>query len=135
MSGRPGSGQRPIGTAAGGVPPGTSARPGSGRRPPGTGRLKTGVMPLTRNTLSHYFHYLLLTLFLSLSLLPSLCLGVATGAGTQAATGFALNASVNVSDRPVTGQGMMGMKLHGQGGGGNHRPYHLYSLLSSSDSA
>lgn len=39
-------------------------------------------------------------------------LGVApSGPGTQAAQGFALTASVNVSDRPVTGQGVMGMKV------------------------
>ena len=39
-------------------------------------------------------------------------LGVApSGPGTQAAQGFALSASVNVSDRPVTGQGVMGMKV------------------------
>lgn len=38
--------------------------------------------------------------------------GVApSGPGTQAAQGFALSASVNVSDRPVTGQGVMGMKV------------------------
>jgi hypothetical protein len=33
-----------------------------------------------------------------------------TGPGTIAAGGIALQTSVNVSDRPVTGQGMMGMK-------------------------
>lgn len=38
--------------------------------------------------------------------------GVApSGPGTQAAQGYALSASVNVSDRPVTGQGVMGMKV------------------------
>ena len=31
--------------------------------------------------------------------------------------GVALNASINVSDRPVTGQGVMGMKAQGQGAG------------------
>ena len=44
-------------------------------------------------------------------------LGVATGAVTQAATGISLNASINVSDRPVTGQGVMGMKSLGQSSG------------------
>eukprot|EP01031_Cornospumella_fuschlensis_P026278 gene26278-31744_t len=40
--------------------------------------------------------------------------GVApTGPGTQAAQGIALSANVNVSDRPVTGHGMMGMKTQG----------------------
>ena len=37
------------------------------------------------------------------------------GRGTQAAVGVSLNASVNVSDRPVTSQGMMGMKSGVQG--------------------
>jgi len=37
--------------------------------------------------------------------------GVAvSGPGTQAAQGIALQTQVQVSDRPVTGQGMMGMK-------------------------
>lgn len=40
-----------------------------------------------------------------------------SGAGTQAAQGLALNASVNVSDRPVTGQGVKGMKVQGQNTG------------------
>jgi hypothetical protein len=35
----------------------------------------------------------------------------------QAAQGVSLNASVNVSDRPVTGQGVMGMKTGAQGQG------------------
>lgn len=44
--------------------------------------------------------------------------GVApSGPGTQAAQGLALSASVNVSDRPVTGHGMMGMKTQGQNQG------------------
>jgi hypothetical protein len=44
--------------------------------------------------------------------------GVApTGAGTQAATGISLAASINVSDRPVTGQGVMGMKTQALGAG------------------
>ena len=33
-----------------------------------------------------------------------------SGPGTQAAQGVALNVSVNVADRPMTGQGVMGMK-------------------------
>jgi hypothetical protein len=44
--------------------------------------------------------------------------GVApSGPGTQAAQGFALNASVNLSERPVTGQGVMGIKAQGHGAG------------------
>ncbi len=42
----------------------------------------------------------------------------ASGAGTQAAQGISINASVNVSDRPVTGQGVMGMKTQGGIGSG-----------------
>ena len=41
--------------------------------------------------------------------------GVASGPGTQAAQGIAINTNVNVSDRPVTGQGMMGMRTAGPG--------------------
>lgn len=40
-----------------------------------------------------------------------------SGAGTQAAQGLALNANVNVADRPMTGHGVMGMKTAGQGTG------------------
>lgn len=44
--------------------------------------------------------------------------GVAqSGPGTVAAGGIALQTSVNVSDRPVTGQGMMGMKSKGLNNG------------------
>jgi hypothetical protein len=44
--------------------------------------------------------------------------GVApTGPGTQAAQGIALSASINVSDRPMTGHGVMGMKVQGQNQG------------------
>mmetsp|Transcript_3790 Transcript_3790/g.5884 ORF Transcript_3790/g.5884 Transcript_3790/m.5884 type:complete len:604 (-) Transcript_3790:235-2046(-) len=44
--------------------------------------------------------------------------GVApTGPGMQAAQGVSLSANINVSDRPVTGQGVMGMKTQGQGPG------------------
>ncbi len=43
--------------------------------------------------------------------------GVApSGPGTQAAQGVALSASINVQDRPVTGQGVMGMKVQGSQG-------------------
>ena len=35
----------------------------------------------------------------------------------QAAQGVSLNASINVSDRPMTGQGVMGMKTQSQGPG------------------
>ena len=41
---------------------------------------------------------------------------VASGPGTQAAQGVALAASINVSDRPVTGQGVMGMRAQGMSG-------------------
>jgi TolA-binding protein len=44
--------------------------------------------------------------------------GVAqTGPGMQAAQGVSLSASINVSDRPMTGQGVMGMKTQSQGPG------------------
>jgi len=44
--------------------------------------------------------------------------GVApSGAGLEAAQGVALSASVNVSDRPVTGQGVKGMQAQGAGTG------------------
>jgi intraflagellar transport protein 74 len=39
------------------------------------------------------------------------------GRGTEAAVGVSLNANINVSDRPVTGQGMMGMKAQTQSQG------------------
>ena len=41
----------------------------------------------------------------------------ASGPGMQAAQGVALNASINVSDRPMTGQGVMGMRTQAQGPG------------------
>ena len=45
---------------------------------------------------------------------PRLRTGAApSGHGTQAAQGFAINAAVNVSERPVTGQGVKGMKAQG----------------------
>ena len=40
-----------------------------------------------------------------------------SGPGTQAAQGFAINAAINVMDRPVTGQGVMGMKGMTSSGG------------------
>jgi intraflagellar transport protein 74 len=40
-----------------------------------------------------------------------------TGPGMQAAQGVSLTASINVSDRPVTGQGMMGMQTQANGPG------------------
>jgi intraflagellar transport protein 74 len=40
-----------------------------------------------------------------------------TGPGMQAAQGVSLTASINVSDRPVTGQGVMGMKTQANGPG------------------
>ena len=39
-----------------------------------------------------------------------------SGPGTQAAQGVALAASINVVDRPMTGQGVMGMRSQGQSG-------------------
>lgn len=73
-------------------PPGSSggAPPGTGLRP-GSGRKAPGTARLRT--------------------------GVApSGPGTQAAQGIALNASINVQDRPVTGQGVMGMKVQGNQG-------------------
>jgi hypothetical protein len=44
--------------------------------------------------------------------------GVApSGPGTLAGQGAALNASINVADRPVTGQGVKGMQAQSSGGG------------------
>ena len=72
---------------SGGQPPGTGFRPGSG-----IGRKPPGTGRLRT--------------------------GVApSGPGTQAAQGVALSASISVLDRPVTGQGVMGMKTVGQGTG------------------
>jgi intraflagellar transport protein 74 len=42
--------------------------------------------------------------------------GFAAGPGTEAATGVAISANVNVTDRPMTGQGVKGMKVQGGGG-------------------
>jgi intraflagellar transport protein 74 len=67
------------------------APPGTGIRP-GSGRKPPGTGSRLRTGIS-----------------PS-------GPGTQAAQGLALNASVNVMDRPMTGQGVMGMKMQGNGG-------------------
>ena len=39
-----------------------------------------------------------------------------SGPGTQAAQGVALAASINVADRPMTGQGVMGMRAQGVSG-------------------
>ena len=72
----------------GGAPPGTGMRPGSGV----AGRKPPGTARLRTG------------------MAPS-------GPGTQAAQGVALSASINVMDRPVTGQGVMGMKTQGQGMG------------------
>jgi hypothetical protein len=72
---------------SGGMPPGTGLRPGSG-----IGRKPPGTGRLRT--------------------------GVApSGPGTQAAQGVALSASISVLDRPVTGQGVMGMKTQGLGTG------------------
>mmetsp|Transcript_8599 Transcript_8599/g.9120 ORF Transcript_8599/g.9120 Transcript_8599/m.9120 type:complete len:597 (+) Transcript_8599:66-1856(+) len=78
---------RGIGTSSG-APPGTS---GGGIRP-GSGRKPPQTARLRT--------------------------GVAqTGPGMQAAQGVSLSASINVSDRPMTGQGVMGMKTQSQGPG------------------
>ena len=75
-----------LGTSSGLAPPGTGMRPGSG-----IGRKPPGTANRLRT-------------------------GVApSGAGNIAAQGVALSASINVLDRPVTGQGVMGMKTQGQG--------------------
>ncbi|KAG7395150.1 Intraflagellar transport protein 74 [Phytophthora boehmeriae] len=116
MSGRPGtsSGQRP-GTGAGGGPNGPapvgglpSARPGTGQNlnpitaRPGTGQRgmlgsSAGGRPLTGR------------------------LGtgqqVPATPGQTAGYGISLNTEVNVSDRPVTQQGMMGMRVGSAGPG------------------
>ena len=82
-----GGGGAPPGTS-GGAPPGTGFRPGSGIG----GRKPPGTARLRT--------------------------GVApSGPGTQAAQGVALNASININERPMTGQGVMGMKTAGQGMG------------------
>ena len=72
---------------SGGQPPGTGLRPGSG-----IGRKPPGTGRLRTG-------------------------GAPSGPGTQAAQGVALSASISVLDRPVTGQGVMGMKTQGQGTG------------------
>jgi hypothetical protein len=53
-----------------------------------------------------------------------------SGPGTQAAQGVALNMSVNVTDRPMTGQGVMGMKTAGSGGRLVEDSAHYVGLLS-----
>jgi len=70
--------------------PGTASgqAPGTGSIRPGSGRRPIGTASRLRT-------------------------GASTGPGTQAAQGIALSTTVNVSDRPVTGQGMMGMKQTG----------------------
>ena len=73
-----------------GAPPGSSggAPPGTGIRP-GSGRKPPGTASRLRTGAA-----------------PS-------GPGTEAGQGFALAASVNVMERPVTGQGVMGMRSQG----------------------
>ena len=83
---------RPNSRGFSGNPPGSSggAPPGTGIRP-GSGRKPPGTGRLRTGA-------------------------AASSAGTQAAQGVALSASINVHDRPVTGQGVMGMKTQGGGG-------------------
>jgi DNA repair exonuclease SbcCD ATPase subunit len=47
----------------------------------------------------------------------------------EAAQGYALNAAVNVSDRPVTGQGVMGMKAQNNNAGRIHDSGYYVGLL------
>lgn len=88
---------RPVsrGTTGMGKPPG-SAMGGMGGIPPGTGmaRPSSGRLATAR---------------LRTGAAPS-------GPGTQAAQGLSLNVNVNVADRPVTGQGVVGMKNQGSAG-------------------
>ena len=84
---RPGSRGGNMPGTSGGMPPGTGLRPGSGMS-----RKPPGTGRLRT--------------------------GVApSGPGTEAAQGVALSASISVLDRPVTGQGVMGMKSQGLGTG------------------
>lgn len=78
---------RPGSRGSGEAPPGTGARPGSGAV-----RRPPGTGRLRTGA-------------------------APAGAGTQAGQGVALSTSINVSDRPLTGQGVMGMKtaMNGQG--------------------
>lgn len=77
----------------GNVAPGTASGqpPGTGGIRPGSGRRPPGTSSRLRTGM------------------------VNTGPGMEAAQGVALSASINVSDRPVTGQGLMGMKVQGGG--------------------
>jgi hypothetical protein len=78
---------------------GTSAAPGTASGPPGTGGVRpgSGRRPPATSRLRTGM--------------------VNTGPGMQAGQGLALNASINVADRPVTGQGVMGMKVQASGTG------------------
>lgn len=71
----------------------------SGGAPPGTGMVRPGSGMRNIGTAR-----------LRTGMAPS-------GPGTQAAQGIALSANVTVSDRPVTGHGVMGMKAQGQNAG------------------
>eukprot|EP01041_Mallomonas_annulata_P012566 gene12566-26462_t len=71
---------------------GTSGMPGTSGGPPGTG-MRPGSGKRT-----------------------NLRTGMAsTGPGTQAAQGVSISSNVNVYDRPMTGQGVSGMRTQGQG--------------------
>lgn len=82
---------RPGSRGVGGGAPGTSAGapPGTGMNRPGSGMSRPPGTARLRTGIA-----------------PS-------GPGTQAAQGISIQTNVNVSDRPVTGQGMMGMKAQG----------------------
>lgn len=80
------------GSASRGLTSASGMPPGTGMRP-GSGRKPPGTAQRLRT-------------------------GVApSGPVTQAAQGIALSANVNVSDRPMTGHGVMGMKAQGQNQG------------------
>lgn len=83
---------RPNSRGTGAVPGTASGPPGTGVNRPGSGRRPPGTGRLKTGMVS-------------------------TGPGMQAAQGVALAANINVSDRPVTGQGVMGMKNQQSGSG------------------
>jgi hypothetical protein len=129
---RPGS--RGMIGGVGGAPPGTGIRPGSGMRT----ALRTGQGEFSFYPTCAMCYvlcagcYVLCTMYYIKSRVRATrvhcVIGTLTpptsttspsqvGAGTQAAGGVALNMSVNVTDRPMTGQGVMGMKSSAGSGG------------------
>lgn len=75
-----------------------SGRPGSSGAPPGTGARRPGSGAARPPGTSR----------LRTGVTPA-------GPGTEAAQGASIQAAINVSDRPLTGQGVMGMKHKAQG--------------------